>query len=381
MKRKKIGLIAPDFPPSLGGVQEYCFNFSKELINLGYELVLLTSQSSIEFDFSADQLFPRRELVFKQREDLETICRYDVDIWHSLDASYAWLAKYIPNFYVSIHGNDFLNPYHLTEEFNLYGIKIPLFSSRLRLHARRWLAKKTILQCLPLAQKTFANSEYTRKRLIALNKHTSANTVAIGVGVSNFFFETDLVMKKEDKCLRLVTVSRLSEPRKNIDLVLQSLVNLKLQGIDFAYTIIGDGEMRQSLQNLAEKLNLSSNVCFLGSVSKEVIRQTLSESNLFVLTSSSSKYTVEGFGIVYLEANACGIPVLAANEGGAAEAVVSGQSGFFVEQITVAAISKALLQFAQNKHSFDTVDCRAFAAQYSWKNITQKMISYYDQLS
>ncbi|NJN73115.1 MAG: glycosyltransferase family 4 protein [Limnothrix sp. RL_2_0] len=378
MLQKKIGLIAPDFPPSLGGVQEYSYNFSKELIKQGYEIVLLVPKSNVEADFSADQIFPHRVLVFDKKQDLETIKTFDINIWHCLDASYAWLVQYFPNVYFSIHGNDFLNPYHLTEEISIKGIRIPLFSSRLKLYARRYLTKKKILSSLPMAKQVFTNSAYTRQRLINLNRKVVDNSCSIGVGVSEFFFEGDLIVRRKTKRLRLTTVSRLSETRKNIDLVLRALAKLKETNVDFSYTIIGDGSMRKQLEVLTHNLGLSRHVEFMGRVSKATIRQTLSESDLFILVSSSSKYTVEGFGIVYLEANACGTPVMAGNEGGAAEAVVIGENGFVVNEINVDGIFSGLMQFMNNKYDFNPEHCRNFASQYSWKNIVQKIISYYD---
>ncbi|WP_030008219.1 glycosyltransferase [Picosynechococcus sp. NKBG042902] len=176
---------------------------------------------------------------------------------------------------------------------------------------------------------------------------------------------------------RFITICRLSDQRKNIDLVIKALSNIK-SFVDFEYTIIGDGFLRPNLEKLVADLGLSENIKFTGKVTKSEIREYLHNSDLFILTSSSSKKNVEGFGIVYLEANACGVPVLAAKEGGSAEAIQPGINGFFVNDISVNSLTKVLSDFIKGKYQFNRDSCRNFANQYNWSNITDKIISIYN---
>jgi len=87
------------------------------------------------------------------------------------------------------------------------------------------------------------------------------------------------------------------------------------------------------------------------------------------LTASIVPGSHEGFGIVYLEAAASGIPSLAARLAGAAEAVAEGRSGFFVDTPDVASIRDALARYLAGETRFDADTCRDFARDFDWKRI------------
>jgi glycosyltransferase involved in cell wall biosynthesis len=87
--------------------------------------------------------------------------------------------------------------------------------------------------------------------------------------------------------------------------------------------------------------------------------------------------SIEGFGIAYLEANACGTPVLAAKTAGAAEAVSEGRSGYFVEEPTVASIANALERFLKREIAFCETECRAFARRFTWPTVVDRALTFY----
>jgi glycosyltransferase involved in cell wall biosynthesis len=171
-------------------------------------------------------------------------------------------------------------------------------------------------------------------------------------------------------------VCRLAEPRKNVRQVLQALAKLK-DRYRFSYTVVGDGPLRPGLERLTAELGLQDRVRFAGFVDNATLRTLLAQSDLFVLTSSVNRGSHEGFGIAYLEANACGTPVLAARLAGAVEAVQEGVSGFFVDAPEAQAIGAALEQFFCRKVQFDRTSCRAFAAHFTWQRVVDHALGYY----
>ena len=110
---------------------------------------------------------------------------------------------------------------------------------------------------------------------------------------------------------------------------------------------------------------------FLGRVDGERLRRELAASGLMVLTASALRHSHEGFGIVYLEANACGTPVLAARTGGAVEAVAEGESGFFVGELTPEGVAEALGRFLRGAVRFDEAACRAHAGRFRWARVAE----------
>ena len=88
----------------------------------------------------------------------------------------------------------------------------------------------------------------------------------------------------------------------------------------------------------------------------------------------------EGFGIVYLEAAASGVPSLAARLAGAVEAIDEGRSGFFVEQPDVTSISNAITRFLSGEVNMDAEECRNFARNFSWVRVADIAEKTYRQI-
>ena len=123
----------------------------------------------------------------------------------------------------------------------------------------------------------------------------------------------------------LLTVARLdaSEAYKGHDVVIRALPKIAQRFPDVAYLIVGDGTLRRRLEILAGEVGMAGNVVFTGNISDSDIPDAYAASDLMVMVSHESNAGMtEGFGIVYLEAAAAGLPVVYAPSGGAAEAVI-----------------------------------------------------------
>ncbi|MCX7754452.1 MAG: glycosyltransferase family 4 protein [Anaerolineales bacterium] len=156
--------------------------------------------------------------------------------------------------------------------------------------------------------------------------------------------------QKEDFYL---TASRLV-PYKRIDLVVEAFAGLP----DRQLVVIGDGPERRKLQSL----NLP-NVRWLGFQPNEVLRDYMQRARAFVFAAK------EDFGIIPLEAQACGTPVIALGAGGARETVIGlaeeHPTGVFFAEQTIESLRAAILDFEQNQHRFDPAACRANAERFS----------------
>jgi glycosyltransferase involved in cell wall biosynthesis len=299
-----------------------------------------------------------------------------------MNAAYAWLALETERPVIaSVHGNDFLRPYILTERWDLGQIpalwRFKRLLKKIDQRLGQLLTTRILRKSLPLVDYILANSLYTESALLQHYPACAGRTVAAMVGVSDFFFEEPLPDRSSHNKKQLVTLCRLSEPRKNVGLVIECLARLK-EKYDFHYTIIGDGPLKPKLLELAADVGLSNRVTFTGYLSNESIREYLRNSDLFVLTSSITPKSHEGFGIVYLEANACGTPVLAARLAGAAEAVDEGKSGYFVDQPNTDAVENALTLFLEGQITFEPKECRTFAEGFTWKRVVDQGVAAYD---
>ena len=147
----------------------------------------------------------------------------------------------------------------------------------------------------------------------------------------------------------LLTVALLVH-RKGIDIVLLTLPSLLDRTPDLQYWIVGNGPERASLEQQAQELGVLHAVRFVGEVSDTELPEIYRRATAFVMPSRADYHagSVEGFGIVYLEASASGLPVVAARSRGAAEAVLENESGILVPPDDPPALAEALLRLLNN---------------------------------
>ncbi|WP_374339059.1 glycosyltransferase family 4 protein [Methyloversatilis sp.] len=373
-----IGVVAPEYPPELGGMQTYAIEFVRALAARGHAVTVFT-RIGPEGGPVVPGVDVCRVLRERRHADRAILATPGIDAWHVMNACYAWVAAETSPVVVSVHGNDFLDPYLPVERPPLG--RIPFFwkSDSLRPQLEYWLARPltrySVARNLPRARAILANSRYTADTLIARVPACRGKVIPAMVGVSPAFFEAQAEPRPHPHS-ELVTVCRLDERRKNIDRVLRALAELAPR-YAFRYRIVGEGTRRAELQALAVALGIADRVEFTGRLSFEALRTALARADLFVLAASIEPGSHEGFGIAYIEANATGTPVLAARLAGAAEAVDEGKSGLFVEDTEVGTLAEALQRVLSGELHFDPDACRAFARRFSWDHVVEHALPFY----
>lgn len=173
--------------------------------------------------------------------------------------------------------------------------------------------------------------------------------IAPGINVEHFTptsKPSDLIAKYQiGNRPTIISVGRLVH-RKGQDRLIQALPQIKKAIPNVVLVIVGEGPRGRYLRDLVTKLDLQENVIFVGRVSYEDLPRYLNMADIFAMPSRSRFFglEVEGLGIVYLEASACGLPVIAGDSGGAPDAVLIGETGFVVGGNDVAAISKTAIE-------------------------------------
>lgn len=128
----------------------------------------------------------------------------------------------------------------------------------------------------------------------------------------------------------LLTVGRLQK-RKGQDAVIRSVAKLRDKHPNLRYLIAGVGEQEAELRKLVAELCLEKQVLFLGAVSDQEMMDCYRECDIFVMSNRAVGKDCEGFGIVFLEAQAHGIPVIAGAHGGTGDAMVHGETGLRID--------------------------------------------------
>jgi phosphatidyl-myo-inositol dimannoside synthase len=144
----------------------------------------------------------------------------------------------------------------------------------------------------------------------------------------------------------LLTVGRLtsSEPGKGVDSVIKVLPKVIEAIPDLFYVIIGAGDLRPRLAEMARESSVRDRILFVGKVQLEQLKGYYSKADVFVMPSRQ-----EGFGIVFLEAMAFGKPVIAGDYGGAPEIVQDGVTGFLVNPDDLEGLTCRLIQLLQDE--------------------------------
>ncbi|MFV9507570.1 MAG: glycosyltransferase family 4 protein [Oscillochloridaceae bacterium umkhey_bin13] len=171
----------------------------------------------------------------------------------------------------------------------------------------------------------------------------------------------------------LLFVGRL-QPWKGVDTALRAL-NL-LPGVHLA--IAGDGEQRHNLEALAVELGLSARVHFLGALERQSLPALYSNADLLVATSHAS----ETFGIGLVEAQACGLPVVASRFGGFPEVVDEGRTGLLYPARDHAALAQAVTSLLADpaRRAGMAAAAPAWAAQFAWSAVTDRVEAVYAEL-
>ncbi|HEY0537239.1 MAG TPA: glycosyltransferase family 4 protein [Actinoallomurus sp.] len=147
----------------------------------------------------------------------------------------------------------------------------------------------------------------------------------------------------------VVCVSRLV-PRKGQDALIHAWPRVLRAVPDAALLLVGGGPYQPALERLRAELGLTGSVRITGTVPWEELPAHYDAGNVFAMPCRTRRrgLDVEGLGIVYLEASAAGLPVIAGDSGGAPDAVLPGESGVVVDGRSVAAVAESVVALLGN---------------------------------
>ncbi|MEO8631570.1 MAG: glycosyltransferase, partial [Betaproteobacteria bacterium] len=176
-------------------------------------------------------------------------------------------------------------------------------------------------------------------------------------------------------------VGRLVE-KKGCDVLIRAVHRLMPMVPDVEVVIVGDGPLRGELERLAAKLGVPAN--FAGSMTPDEVKQQLDCARVFCLPSIIAENgDAEGFGLVLLEAQACGVPVVTSAHAGASEGMVEGVTGLSFPEKDAATLAKQLIRLLTDDECIMRMSKAAprfVAEHFDVRNCTRALEGLYDEL-
>ena len=166
--------------------------------------------------------------------------------------------------------------------------------------------------------------------------------------------------------------------RKGHDMVIRALAILRQSIPDVTYLVVGDGPSRSGLAALAASLGVQDRVVFAGRTPDDQLPDLYALSDVFVMPSREreNECDVEGFGIVYLEASACGKPVIGGRSGGVPEAIADGVSGLLVDPDSAEEIASALTRVLTDPELASRLGAQGrtrVVRDFTWRRMADRM--------
>lgn len=229
----------------------------------------------------------------------------------------------------------------------------------------KWLFIKSISN----ADKIIAPTAAVEKQLIVDYPFASEKIVRINLGVDTKIFNINKAAFKDKKIINFVSVGLLIG-RKRFDRLLEIFALVAKAVPNVRLLVAGDGPEKRALKALAENLKVTSKTEFLGFVKHNDMPQIYSQGHIFLSLSNS-----EQLGQMYLEAMACGLPIVATKNIGSIECVTEGTTGYLFDENEKAAMVSAIVKMVSDEEALDrmSINSRKRAEeQYCFEEITTR---------
>ncbi|MEM4275772.1 MAG: glycosyltransferase family 4 protein [Candidatus Nitrosocaldus sp.] len=361
----KILATTPYFYPEGGGLERYSYNIFKRLVAKGHKIdVYCATRQGYDSKEELDGIIVNRlkpDLIISNtpiRYNLYSILERELD-----RNSYDLINSHTPVPYFAEITSlvaakkkiDYILTYHA-----------PVISTSILLNIISNILRITIdKHMMKIAKKIITVNDICTYTY--LNKYID-KTVVIPPGVDINRYKPNSYNAYGKRLLFIGSLT-LSYKYKGLRVLLDSLPLVVKYHPDVKLVIIGDGPLKKEYMNLCKLNNIDKNVMFRGRVSEEELISEYQNSTLLIVPTLTD---TEGFGMVSLEANACGIPVIASRIGGIPYYVKDGINGSLVEPRNSKALADKIIKLLDNPKLLEKLssDCRERALEFGWDKVT-----------
>jgi len=225
------------------------------------------------------------------------------------------------------------------------------------------------------------NTAYLGKKVEALGGIANRIKV-IPMGVDLEFFKPQIEKRISDNAaIKLISIGRLIE-LKGFEYAIRSVKIIVDKGYNVVYTIIGDGVEKDKLQRIIDELRLSNIVRLVGVKNQQDIKYLLDESHVFLMSSITDQSNrAEAQGVVTIEAQAMGLPVVAFRSGGVPYTVIENETGFLVNERDIDGYAQKVMKLIDDRNLYNTMSHSAkefVLNNFSTKDLAKAFFKLYD---
>jgi len=353
----RVLVITPDFPPDVGGIQELMGSLVRSLPAAEVRVLALGQAGAEEYDRTAE-VEVRRSASTEMDRRLAAL---------RLNArSLVEARRFRPDVILSGHIVASIGAVLLRKAL---GVPFVQYVHADEFRVRPRLAALAVRS----ADATIAVSRYTRDMALA----AGADPARVRVIPPGIELPPEVDVPREGPPT-LVTVATLKFSRKGHDVIARALPLVRERVPDARWIVVGDGPLRGALEEAIAANGIGDAVELRGRVDDAERDRILERADVFCMPSrvpEGGDVGGEGFGIVYLEAAARGVPSIAGEVAGARDAVVNGETGLLVDptdHVAVAGAIAELLADPERAHRMGTA-ARRFAESHAWPLIAARV--------
>lgn len=213
---------------------------------------------------------------------------------------------------------------------------------------------------------------------LALKTKTGKEIEIIYNGVDIGQFKPNLKLRHPMPKFIITTGASRVTHRKGLNYLIEAVAKLAPKYPDIQVKIMGDGNAREDLEKLVEKLKVEKNVEFLGRIPREETAPYYQEAGLFVLPSLN-----EGMSNAMLEALASCLPLISTNTGGASELIREGINGYIIKFKNSDDIAQKMEKIISNKNLQESMGMasRELAETMSWEKVAHQYFDLYKKVA
>ena len=363
----RVLLLPREFPPEWGGLGRVFYDLAVEMTAAGHEVRVVIPQLG---QHRGTYYYAKLDIIGTTRRGNKFL-NWVIWLW-----TVVWqIVQFRPQ-HVMLGGSEPQLFYALIGALVPIPVTVMVVGSDV-LKAAHGMRNYLTRHLLNHAAHIAAISEYTKSLTLSLGNYAyKTHVIPIGIDLDDYKMSVmpaeraSWGIAPEDNVI--ITVGRLT-PRKGHDVVVHALQGVKYKHA-VKYVIVGDGEYRATLEQIAALYEVHENVIFTGAVTDEQKIQLYDMADIFVGMSRGEGAEVEGFGIVFLEAAARGLACIGGNHGGVPEAIGSG--GMVIAPDDYERLSKQIDILLRNEQMLKTMGARGRERVYSRFSRQQMARSY-----